>query len=677
MKKHSILALISAAVMAVAATSCDDYLDVNKNVDAPDYVPAYLYLPSIQQNMQGFYWDIRALGPLTQMMGTTSYTNYAAQYYSAASDAAGEVWRVVYWNQGMNLENLINQSLEAENWTMAGIGYIIKAYGWDKLTKFHGDVVLKEAFNNGQTSFPYDYQEDVYAAVQEWAKKGIELLEKEDNSNYGTSISGNDYIFHGDKDKWIKWGYSILVSQLASLTQKNDFKEKYYNDLVKYAALAMQSNADNATLEIGGGGSDAAYSSYNNFWSPYRGNLGYSYFPHDYAVSMMTGTIRKYDDATGDMTTVPDNVNFPYELAETQIICDTLAEVGHLDPRNIIKLPCTTFNTYSKMYTDWNEDGTAKVDEEGNLVLKEVVGNPVLKKDTTTVWEKVRSALFRGGSFTSAAGAVGTAPNFYGYASSSSVYDRSGKGRWIYREDAPYILMTYPEILFDLAEAHYVAGNKADALSTWKKAVAADMDFTKSYIVEGQWVDINGTNYHQGDWITKADFQAIANEYLAGPFVEGVTLDKFSLSHIMMQKFDALYPWGAAEVWVDQRKYHYDIEYTGEYPYPGNGYDKTTVTMKKDSDPNKVYKGFYLAPAQVQGFKGTYNVKNQGSPCYRVRPRYNSEYVWNKRGLNDLKPIPGTANCYQTSIPWFAYPGERPDVMPGLDYSNLEIDDKY
>ena len=125
MKKHSILALISAAVMAVAATSCDDYLDVNKNVDAPDYVPAYLYLPSIQQNMQGFYWDIRALGPLTQMMGTTSYTNYAAQYYSAASDAAGEVWRVVYWNQGMNLENLINQSLEAENWTMAGIGFML------------------------------------------------------------------------------------------------------------------------------------------------------------------------------------------------------------------------------------------------------------------------------------------------------------------------------------------------------------------------------------------------------------------------------------------------------------------------------------------------------------------------------------------------------------------------
>lgn len=677
MKKNHILALISAMVMSVAATSCDDYLDVNKNVDAPDNVPAYLYLPSIEQNMQGFYWDIRALGPLTQMMGTGSYTNFANQYYTAASDAAGEVWRVVYWNQGMNLENLISQSEEAENWTMAGIGYIIKAYGWDKLTKYHGDVVLKEAFINGQITFPYDSQQDVYAAVQEWAKKGVELLQREDNTNYYSTLSGSDYIFHGDKDKWIKFAYSIIVSQLTSLTQKNDFKEKYYPDLVKYAALAMQSNSDNATLEIGGGGNSAAYSAYNNFWSPIRGNLAYSYYPHDYAVSLMTGTIRKYNESNGDMVSVPDNINFPYELADKQIVCDTLAVAGHLDPRNIVKLPCTKFNEYSVMYTDWNADGTPKLNDDGTLAMKEVVGSPVLKNDTTTVWEKVRSAIFRGGTFTSYSGPLGTAPNFYGYASATSIYDRSGKGRWIYYEDAPYILMTYPEILFDLAEAHFVAGNKAEAFEVWKKAIAADMEFTKTYIRDGQWVEVSGTMYHQGDWISKADFQTIADEYLAGPYVGGLSIADFSLSHIMMQKFDALFPWGAAEAWVDQRKYFYDIDYSGEYPYRGNGYDVTTLNQKKDSDPTKVYKGFYLAPAQVQGRKLSYNTKNQGAPCFRVRPRYNSEYVWNKRGLNELTPIPGTANCYQTSIPWFAYPGEMPTTMPGLDYSNLEIDTNY
>ena len=39
----------------------------------------------------------------------------------------------------------------------------------------------------------------------------------------------------------------------------------------------------------------------------------------------------------------------------------------------------------------------------------------------------------------------------------------------------------------------------------------------------------------------------------------------------MMQKFVALFPWGANETWVDQRKVFYDVNYTGDYPYNGNG----------------------------------------------------------------------------------------------------------
>ena len=53
-------------------------------------------------------------GPLTQMMGTTSYTSLRITTIQKAV-MRGEVWRMVYWNQGMNLENMINQSLEAED----------------------------------------------------------------------------------------------------------------------------------------------------------------------------------------------------------------------------------------------------------------------------------------------------------------------------------------------------------------------------------------------------------------------------------------------------------------------------------------------------------------------------------------------------------------------------------
>ena len=91
---------------------------------------------------------------MTQMMGTTAlyYTNFANHYYAQGNDACGEIWRMTYWNQGMNLENMINQSLAVEDWTLAGIGYAIKAYSWDMLAKEHAELPMKQAFVDGLLS---------------------------------------------------------------------------------------------------------------------------------------------------------------------------------------------------------------------------------------------------------------------------------------------------------------------------------------------------------------------------------------------------------------------------------------------------------------------------------------------------------------------------------------------
>lgn len=624
-------------MMALSTTSCDDFLDVNKNTDAPDYVEGYLYLAGIQQAYYGIYYDLRALCPLTQMMGTSSYTNFANNYYNKASDAGGEAWRMVYWNQGMNLENMINQSEAAENWTLAGIGYAIKAYSWDFLTKVNGEAPMKQAFVPGLLSHEYDYQDAIYDQVRVWAKKAIECLEKEDKTNYGTRISQNDYIYGGDKAKWIKFAYAVIARNLASLTNKNDFKQKYYDEFIDACNKAFASNDDNALLKITGGGADAAQSSYNNFWGPYRGNLSNSYWQHDFAVQTMTGTMPIYNQEGNKITHTiivkndkgedveQTHPRFPYELAEKQIICDTLEEVGHFDPRPLLKL------------------GTAS-------------GN-----DTTGVKDPklFRKYYFKGSGFTGATGPIGHAENFWGRT--EAITDaKDGEGRWLYSNGAPYVLTTYAELLFDLAEVQFKYGSKADAFETWKKAIAADMEFSAKYIQKESLVTVGGKVYHQGDKVDQATFKAMAQEYLNGPFVAGLPMSEFSLSHIMMQKYIALFPWGASEVWVDLRKYHFDIAYTGDVPSFGNGWDKTLINQKRDDDATKVYKGFYLAPANVQGRRSAYNERNNGAPCYRLRPRYNSEYMWNLNNLKALKPIPGDADDYQCSIPWFAYPGDMP-----------------
>ncbi len=610
-------------------TSCEEYLDVNKNVDAPDYVEGYLYLAGITQQYQGVYWDIRAIAPMTQMMGTTGYTSFANHYYSEGSDAGGEIWRVVYWNQGMNLENMINQSLEAEDWTLAGIGYAIKAFSWDMMTKVHAELPMKDAFVDGLLAHNYDYQKDIYVQVREWAYKAIELLEMPDSHEYGSRISGNDFIYGGDTDKWIKFAYAVLVRNLSSLSNKSNFVADYAPELLDCAAKSFQTTEDDAVVKVAGGSQQAPYSAYNNFWGTARGNLSYSYFQHEYAVQLFTGTVPKYDESNGEKIRTENNNYYPYALADKQIICDTLLDVpGHYDPRVAVKLSTAS----NPMYED--------------------IDNA----------DSVKTYRYYGGSLTGASGPIGTAPSFYGRNRTSQyptpenpITMHDGIGKWIYRDNAPYILTTCAEVKFCLAEALWKMNRKAEALDAFKEAVKADIEFTAKYIYPGKEGLAQG-----GDKITVGTFNSLAQQYLAGPYVNGLTLADFSLSHIMMQKFVALYPWGAPEVWVDQRKYHYDVDFSGEYPSKGNGWDETQVEQKWDSNPSKVYKGLFLSPAQVLNRKGTYNVKNEGSPAYRIRPRYNSEYMWNLKSLESLKPVSGTADNYHTSIPWFAYPGELP-----------------
>ncbi|MGV3763811.1 SusD/RagB family nutrient-binding outer membrane lipoprotein [Parapedobacter sp.] len=604
--------------------SCEKYLDVNQNIDAPAEVDGFLYLANITQQYQGIYWDIRAIGPMTQMMGTTSYTSFANHYYSLGSDAGGEIWRVVYWNQGMNLENLINQSMEEEHWTLAGIGLAMKAFSWDMLTKVHGEVPMTDAFVPGLLSHDYDYQDAVYEQVRAWAYEAIELLERQDDHNYGSNISDNDFIYNGDKSKWIKFAYAVIVRNLASLTNKTNFTSDYAQELIDAAGKSFQSPADDATVSIAGGSQSAPYSGYNNFWGTSRNNFNWVYFQHEYAVQVMTGTVPEYDQATGDKTRLEGNDYHPYRLADKQIITDTLMDQpGHFDPRVTVKLSTTSNPTYLNL-----DDA-----------------------------DSVKTYEYYGGSFTGRSGPIGTAPNFYGREANAEWQgaEHDGIGRWLYRDDAPYILTTYAEIQFCVAETYWKLGQQAQAFEAFKNGVRGDMETAARYIYTGREGSPTG-----GDKIEEGLFTALGEEYLNGPYVGGLSMADFSLSHIMMQKWVALYPWGAPEAWVDMRKYHYDIAYTGDYPSNGNGWIQALLEQKWDTDPTKVYKGLYMAPAQVQGRKSAYAIQNEGSPSYRLRPRYNSEYMWNLESLETLKPIPGTADNYQTSIPWFAYPGEMP-----------------
>lgn len=638
MKKSVTIILLAACMMSLLA--CGKYLDVNNNIDTPDYIEAGEYLPGILSAYEGFYSDIQAIAPLSQMMGTSTsrpYYYFANNTFPSGSNAGGEIWSTVYLLQGMNLESMINQAVEGKMWTLAGIGYAIKAFSWDVLTKFYGEAPMKQAFKTDRSVFDYDYQAEIMEQVRKWAETAITYLEKEDKTDYGTYLSAGDLVYHGDRNKWIKFAHSVIVTDLAALSNKKDFAQKYAPELLRHAALAIDDNDSNFVVERAGGGSDAQYVKYNNIWGTARGLLGNYYWQSDYIVKIMTGTVPQYNETNGDWVRKDDvESKYEYKLAVPQIICDDSKATGHYDPRVIAKL-CTR----DGVYYDKMSDASA-----------------------------IKDFIFYGSRFTNVYGLDGySAQNLYGINVGSVSKDTDGSGRWLFRDDAPYVLLTASEIQFDIAETYWKLEQKADALTAFRKAVLLDVEFAGKYLNPGEPKDdgnggkMKGGGLPGGSQISVATYNTLAAEYVAGPYVNGLSENQLTLSHIMMQKYVALWPWGALEAWTDLRKYHFDLVYSGEYPTNGDGFDNSSVNQKWDTDPTKVYKGFYLAPAQVEDRKSAYNASNEGSPCYRMRPRYSSEDRWNKSALANLKPIAGDAPNYHCSIPWFAYPGDYPESL--------------
>lgn len=210
----------------------------------------------------------------------------------------------------------------------------------------------------------------------------------------------------------------------------------------------------------------------------------------------------------------------------------------------------------------------------------------------------------QGGAFTAT-----TAPNnFFGRATT----DRSlPSGRYVFDDNAKVPNMTYAELQFVKAEAAYRSGDKVKALAAYTNGISAHIDFVNARVAENR-----DTAEHPITATEKATF-------LANPAIVPAAAN-LTLTQIMSQKYIALYGWGFNEAWMDMRRYHYtDIDpATGVQVYPG-------FTKPTNLDPD-----------------------NNGHFAQRVRPRYNSEYVWNQYGLGKITPVSGLDAAYHTVPLW-------------------------
>jgi hypothetical protein len=195
--------------------------------------------------------------------------------------------------------------------------------------------------------------------------------------------------------------------------------------------------------------------------------------------------------------------------------------------------------------------------------------------------------------------------NFFGYPGTS----RLSPNRYLFSDKTKMPVMTYSQLQFIKAEAALRMGDQATALTAYRNGISSHIDF------------VNARNLDDNQAVTQIS-DAEKTAFLASPTVVPAVL---TLSHIMSQKVIAQWAWGHNELWMDMRRYHYtDVD-----PVSGT----------------QVIRGF-APPANLFADNG-------GKVVQRIRPRFNSEYVWNVPGLT---AIGGLATDYHTKPLWITQP---------------------
>ncbi|WP_113638540.1 SusD/RagB family nutrient-binding outer membrane lipoprotein [Nubsella zeaxanthinifaciens] len=513
MKKIYILLI----ALAVTSSGCKKWFDINTDPATPQIPDSKTLTPPLFAQMErGVQFDSRYLGGLIQYFGGA--VNVGETHgWLAASDAMGEIWRTNYYGLGANLNLIIEDSSTKQEWNYVGLAKALKAWGWQITTDYHGDIIVKQAYEPNRYKFDYDSQQVAYAEAVKEATEAIAAFSRTDGTGTVAKLAVGDLVYKGDASKWIKFCYGILARNASNLINKASYDP---NKVIEYVDKSLANNGDNFIVPNNGANSTDA-----NFYGPVRANLA--------------------------------------SYRQTRII------VGLLD------------GTY---FT-----GTA---------------GSVIDPRRATMIAPSQDGVYRG--TTPGSSAAGTAPaqipNLWG--SFGTVNPGAGTGRYLFKDNAGFPIMTYSEMQFIKAEAAFRKGDKTTALIAYQNGISSSIDFVSAL----------------GTAITTAQKTA----YMTSASVKQ-TEATLTLKDIMLQKYLALYAYGFVETWSDLRKYNY---------------------MVGDAQGNKPYDQVYVFPS-------SFFADNGGKPAQRYRPRYNSEYIWN---IEALRKIGADKVDYHTVKMWFSEP---------------------
>ncbi|MBN2697695.1 MAG: SusD/RagB family nutrient-binding outer membrane lipoprotein [Bacteroidales bacterium] len=221
----NILKYISLLTVALLLTSCEDYLDVNIDPNNPTSVSPDLVLPAGQYHTAYIMQHDRRINHIGNMMmynwsQSDGYDWYSDEFkYDVTSSFYRYIFLYSYLNS-LKQYQLLAQLEGDINANYRAIGMIMKAYHFQLLVDFYGDIPYSEALQRKDDATPkYDDAQEVYNDLIVQLTNAIDEIK---NAEASVGPGADDAMFGGDMTQWIRFANTV---KLRILVRESDVKD--------------------------------------------------------------------------------------------------------------------------------------------------------------------------------------------------------------------------------------------------------------------------------------------------------------------------------------------------------------------------------------------------------------------------------------------------------------------
>jgi hypothetical protein len=222
MKKYIIILI---TLVAIGTTSCEKWLDVNKNPNDATSATPDLVLPGVLTTWAAQVPDFNTT--VAAWMGYWSHAGgwsgwYTTKKYEITSSFNTQMNS---YYPGVLTDTKFIRDNSGTNFMYPAISHVVDAWYYSRLIDYYGDVPYTEACDPGLTLTPkYDDDAVIWADLIVRLDTAIAIFHRKTATGYGSTLSdysfknASDVIYGGDFTKWLQFANTLKLRLVMRLT---------------------------------------------------------------------------------------------------------------------------------------------------------------------------------------------------------------------------------------------------------------------------------------------------------------------------------------------------------------------------------------------------------------------------------------------------------------------------